>query len=1153
MAGIFATGYKDSLDEARRNPVGGIEDVPSAWSETVGAAFENFRNEFLSSSHSSRYWDEVAARRTEIVALGEDPGPLDLLGYPDANVYDRINNWLADGTITDTDTGFTFATREAEVYGKSFGPALRGIAHLRALRLKHGDKIRSDETIAANIRALVLETRDRTAQVIARGPGSAKLLGTIGGAITDPLILATLPLGGGFSLGRGFFFNAARSFAIESGIAAGVEIPIQAQVYEFKKFLGDEWTFGDAALNVLTIGLGAGAFRGVASLTIDSALTVLGKYSRLVKVDPAVATAEREAARQLLQTWVDVAKDSPLTARGQTELTGEALKANASATAVARAQVQAGEPVNVAKIVEGFEPEPEFRAADGVGDLESLDPTALEVDAKTFQFKADVDAEGVSSRLKGVSTFDRRLAGVAIVWESKAGRRFIVDGHQRVALAKRAIAAGQDPAEVRQASYVLREADGVTPAEARQVASIKNIAEGTGGPIDAAKVLRDLGPAGEAMLPPLPPTSILVRQARGLAALDDDAFEKIINKVVDERYGAIVGELIEDGKLQNAAIKVLTRTDPANQVQARSIVEQVRTAGLETRVTEDLFGTQVIAESLYLERAKVLDAAMKLARSDKATFGTLVRRERSISQTGGNQLDRAANEAKISQASIAMMQLTKLANVTGEVSDALTSAARQVAQGKKAGEVAEAFLETAKRALIGRDRPRPATGEPGPTGQAPAKRLNELKVDRNLDLNAEDAAIEARFIELLESTPWEELKARYAKTGDAQGGRVLSVDAAKELSPDYLANRAKSNAVHEPASAFIKRLYAERLTEAPGTSQVPLVIFTAGGTGAGKTTGLEFLKSNGSAQIIMDGNLPKFPSAKGKIQAALDAGKEVIINYVHRDPVEALVNGALKRARTQAAKFGTGRTLTVPLHAEIHAGANKTIRQLAEHYADEPRLAIEVVDNANGRGNAVVIKLADLPELDENQIVRQGMRALERARQNGDITEEIARAFRGAAEARGARVRGLSRLDQPGGGERAPAAAAGAAENRAADLLGDDTRAAQALADETRRRDNLRNAGQDSVETADPGDLFSAARAQADLVDETERLAALAEADDLAELHGDFLQVAEEVIDTAAGSQSIARPAREVFDELDELERGMDDVARCAFPHKVAA
>lgn len=51
---------------------------------------------------------------------------------------------------------------------------------------------------------------------------------------------------------------------------------------------------------------------------------------------------------------------------------------------------------------------------------------------------------------------------------------------------------------------------------------------------------------------------------------------------------------------------------------------------------------------------------------------------------------------------------------------------------------------------------------------------------------------------------------------------------------------------------------------------------------------------------------------------------------------------------------------------------------------------------------------------------------------------------------------------------------------RSGDLFGEDTSAAQALADETRRRDLARSSGQESIETGDPGDLFSQARHQTD-------------------------------------------------------------------------
>jgi hypothetical protein len=52
------------------------------------------------------------------------------------------------------------------------------------------------------------------------------------------------------------------------------------------------------------------------------------------------------------------------------------------------------------------------------------------------------------------------------------------------------------------------------------------------------------------------------------------------------------------------------------------------------------------------------------------------------------------------------------------------------------------------------------------------------------------------------------------------------------------------------------------------------------------------------------------------------------------------------------------------------------------------------------------------------------------------------------------------------------------------DLFGEDVSNKQAIADEIRKRDAKRNSGQDSIETGDPGDMFSQAKNQADIEDE---------------------------------------------------------------------
>ena len=192
------------------------------------------------------------------------------------------------------------------------------------------------------------------------------------------------------------------------------------------------------------------------------------------------------------------------------------------------------------------------------------------------------------------------------------------------------------------------------------------------------------------------------------------------------------------------------------------------------------------------------------------------------------------------------------------------------------------------------------------------------------------------------------------------------------------------------------------MAEAPGPGKDAAVKFTAGGTGAGKWLGLMLDGDAGRWQIIMDGNLAKFESGKKKIDQALAAGKEVVINYVHRDPLEAFINGAIKRAVRQVEEFGTGRTVPLKTHVGTHVGANMAIRKFAKEYADEPRVIIEAVNNSKGRGKAVLFdSVEDIPTIDEHKLLADVEAALDEALQNGTITQEIYEGFTtGAVAAR---------------------------------------------------------------------------------------------------------------------------------------------------------
>lgn len=319
---------------------------------------------------------------------------------------------------------------------------------------------------------------------------------------------------------------------------------------------------------------------------------------------------------------------------------------------------------------------------------------------------------------------------------------------------------------------------------------------------------------------------------------------------------------------------------------------------------------------------------------------------------------------------------------------------------------------------------------------------------------ADDQSIEARFRAQLGENP-AETEARYAKLKDTDGGKVLNVDTARELSPDYLADRTRSAAVHEPASDFIKQLYAKKLAEAPKEGEAPLVLFTAGGAGAGKSTAVETALGPlaKTAQVVYDTNMNNLASSVKKIEQALAAGKDVNIVYVYRDPREALRAGALPRAMRQEAKFGTGRTVPLEAFLDTHVGSREVVTQLAERYADDPRVDIQAIDNSGGPDGARPVMLSEVPKFPGDaytQLRGQANDIIEAERASGRISESVYRGFKeGSVEAdgKGARsvagegARGESEPQRPPPDGRGPEAPDAGSQGRQ-EVIDPDVRAA---------------------------------------------------------------------------------------------------------------
>ena len=392
-----------------------------------------------------------------------------------------------------------------------------------------------------------------------------------------------------------------------------------------------------------------------------------------------------------------------------------------------------------------------------------IDPDIIEVDAKLFQFKEGGDKFGVTERLQDVTEWDPVKSNVAILYETKEGKLFIVDGHQRVALAKKLkaeqteqtfweslpnnfkdrvaalkeafkltpvqsveLASGLSDGTIKTLDdladlsktyndlfkgkkkklkstppieilgYVRKETDGVSIEAVRAEAAAKNIAEGSGTLVDAAKIFRD----DPGLIKLLPPRSKLVQQAQGLSNLSDDAFMAAINGVITPEYAAIVGKYIDRSANQLATIKLLQRTNPQNATQAESIVAQAKTIGFEKAEQAGLFGDEVIAESAFLSRAKILDATIKFLKDQKSVFKTLVD-DASVIEQYGNKLSKLTNSQKDKVYGQAIETIKQNANNVGPIADNLTTIAKEfeAAGSKNIGEYAKKFSESLERGI----------------------------------------------------------------------------------------------------------------------------------------------------------------------------------------------------------------------------------------------------------------------------------------------------------------------------------------------------------------------------------------------------------------------------------------------------------------------
>lgn len=374
-----------------------------------------------------------------------------------------------------------------------------------------------------------------------------------------------------------------------------------------------------------------------------------------------------------------------------------------------------------------------------------FDPRELGADPETFQYKRAQGADGVTGVLEGVEVFDPASAGKVKVFEYADGRRVIADGHQRRALARAALQAGQD--NVWLDGYLYRAEDGWTPREVRNLAAQKNLRETPGDPLDTAQLIRE---APELIDSSVPQRSQGFRVAAGLAKLSDAAFAAVRAGVVDPRHAATIGEIASARPEIHEPLVAMFQQQPPRSVREASFI-------VHEAMQAELFRTQASQLSMFgdapelagmRERAEILRISGNVLRNDKRLFEVAARNAEAL-ESAGNIIRKEENARRADAAEALLRSLDVLATRPSAVSRLLREVAETAAREKiKPDVAADRFVAGLvdllnERGLVGllQERP-PEVDPPRPIDTPMLPRLEEEARVADL-LTAHDADDEA--------------------------------------------------------------------------------------------------------------------------------------------------------------------------------------------------------------------------------------------------------------------------------------------------------------------------------------------------------------------------------------------------------------------------
>jgi diguanylate cyclase (GGDEF)-like protein len=318
----------------------------------------------------------------------------------------------------------------------------------------------------------------------------------------------------------------------------------------------------------------------------------------------------------------------------------------------------------------------------------------LDVEPERFQFKGNTNEHGVTKALEGVK-YNPDLAGVVTVWRDPAdGRLKVINGHHRVDLARRS--------NVEKMS--VREIDAPDAATARARGALINMAEDKGTPVDVAKFIRDTGlTIDDIRAQGVNPKGQLAKKGLALSKLHPTLFQQVATGQFPMERGVVIGESGLEPEQQLALKQMLDQREASGKRMSNETLAEmirfVRDAGTADISQDSLFGTEQLTHSLAPEKAELSAWVKDKLGKDRRLFNFIAKSERAsrIESAGVGNIETERAKGIATGAAQAEEVYNRLSTMKGPVSDALSAAARELANGGDRNEIRSQTLRRHRR------------------------------------------------------------------------------------------------------------------------------------------------------------------------------------------------------------------------------------------------------------------------------------------------------------------------------------------------------------------------------------------------------------------------------------------------------------------------